>query len=240
MLLVLALVFVSACSTDSTVGDDDDNDNDSATDDDDSAASDDDDDNDSSSDNVGGGKELSDGSIGSSCGKCQAGLTCATDAPGGYCTKACSSAADCGKSAYCYQTEVGPACLKACLSNSDCRTDYSCQGEAGAMVCYPDVESGGGDGGTAATNNSQLKGCFAKNSDITFQYWFDGVRNFEMHYWNPVSGNTIYGGVYQVKSGALTLSYSDGTVENHSCYFDAVGTLYIDDIPYEYSGAQCS
>ncbi len=118
-----------------------------------------------------GRSELADGSLGSSCGTCDAGLTCG-DAPGGYCTKACAAADDCGTAGQCYGlTGGGAACFRSCGDDGDCRPGYACAGDAGYEVCVPG-QSGGAtcDGACAhylgckgisdaATTNQCVAGC---------------------------------------------------------------------------------
>lgn len=81
---------------------------------------------------------LSDGTVGSSCGTCVTGLTCVTDAPDGYCTKACTSSADCGASASCHD-DNGLVCFRDCVADADCRQGYSCVKDprTSTSICYP-------------------------------------------------------------------------------------------------------
>jgi hypothetical protein len=79
------------------------------------------------------------GNLGSSCGsnvKCYPGLTCVTQAPGGLCTKNCSSDADCsGGSCQSVPSWGGMICLKTCASDQMCRTGYRCVSAGRVSVC---------------------------------------------------------------------------------------------------------
>ncbi len=81
-------------------------------------------------------KELSDGSLGSSCGECDGFWECDTSAPGGYCTSICFAPEDCPGGA-CYTVGGGTACLLSCKSDADCRPGYSCTGLSDSPVCFP-------------------------------------------------------------------------------------------------------
>lgn len=99
-----------------------------------------------------GGSQLDDttGAIGSSCGtevSCQPGLTCASQAPGGLCTKACSSNDDCSGGVCVWYPQLGGLiCFKACVSDQVCRPDYSCQTTGSDDLCAPG-SAAGVDGG---------------------------------------------------------------------------------------------
>jgi hypothetical protein len=58
---------------------------------------------------------------------CAGGSTCLIDTmhPGGTCTIACTSQADCPDGTVCVQ-ESGGTCLLACSTASDCRDGYGC------------------------------------------------------------------------------------------------------------------
>jgi hypothetical protein len=187
------------------------------------------------------------GGIGAACGVCAPGLTCITDAPGGYCTKTCSRNSDCGQAAFCYQIqdEQGQPqalCLAACSTNADCRAGYTCQGDPGATVCFPGGSSGtttvpGGGGGYT---NADLNGCYGKQTDPEmFKYQFDGAGKFCWITWNSLSGEASYGGQYQVSGSQLLLAYSDGTNETHSLYISAdKSSIQIDGTNYM-TGVSC-
>lgn len=183
------------------------------------------------------------GGIGAACGTCAPGLTCITSSPGGYCTKSCASNSDCGQGAYCYQLqdEQGQKqalCLDACSANTDCRAGYTCQGDPGATVCFPGGSSGtttttpGGGGGGG---NADLKGCYGKQADPEmFKYQFDGVSTFCWITWNYYSGESSWGGQYQVSGSQLQLNYDSGDNETHTLfispdksYIQIDGTNYI-------------
>lgn len=184
-------------------------------------------------DNDSGGRStLDNGSIGSSCGTCNPGLTCITDAPEGYCSTSCSDSSPCNSNAYCYNTEsYGALCMRACNSDADCRKDYKCQGTPGSTVCYP---APGGNSG-----NAGLNGCYAMNNDITFQLWFDGEGQFQDIAWNPFSGSITYSGSYQVSNGQLSLHYDDGSTKTYKLVIYKDG-IKLDGTPYNYVGSQCS
>ncbi|MBI5533084.1 MAG: hypothetical protein HY898_10230 [Deltaproteobacteria bacterium] len=102
--------------------------------------------------------ELGDGTVGSSCGTCQADLQCVGgQVPGGYCTKACSTAGECGGSGRCVQTNNGGVCFRSCNTDWDCRPGYACK-SAGSVGSVCDVWApantggSGGSGGTSATS----------------------------------------------------------------------------------------
>ena len=89
------------------------------------------------------GSQLEDttGLLGSSCGStvsCRGDLTCVTTAPGGLCTKACQSDADCDLVGSCQyvQNWGGQICLKSCSSDQSCRPQYSCQATTTGNVCF--------------------------------------------------------------------------------------------------------
>lgn len=205
----------------------------------------------SSSDNGGnGGVGKTDGSIGSSCGTCQSGLECVTQAPGGYCSKTCASAADCGSGAYCYQiTGSAPLCLRGCQGNADCRDGYTCQGDPGGTVCYPDAGGSGGSGATGGSGggggdiqgNSSLQGCYWRNQDLTFRLYFDGQGSFQDVYYNPAMGSSTSSGSYQVQNAQLFLSYSDGTSKTYALAIQNGQVVVVDGgAVYAWAEAQCS
>ena len=88
--------------------------------------------------------------VGSACASdadCGAGGVCIPDAdlPGGYCTKQCQVAADCGGDAICLAEFGGqPLCLDGCAADSDCRApDYECAdllGDGTLNACLPPEE----------------------------------------------------------------------------------------------------
>ena len=74
-------------------------------------------------------------------GACAGGSTCLIDTmhPGGTCTVACTSQADCPDGTACVQ-ESGGTCLLSCTSASDCRDGYGCNEKStlpagSALVC---------------------------------------------------------------------------------------------------------
>ena len=90
---------------------------------------------------TGAGSRIEDtsGRLGSACGSgvsCYPGLTCDPSEPGGLCTRACSTDADCG-GAVCVVTDAGLACFKTCLDDRSCRSSYSCQSNGMASYCGP-------------------------------------------------------------------------------------------------------
>jgi hypothetical protein len=192
------------------------------------------------------------GGVGSACGACDPGLTCITDAPGGYCTRSCSSNSDCGQDAYCYQVQdeqgqmIG-LCLAACSTNTDCRDGYTCQGDQGATVCFPGGSSGstttipGGGGGGGDYTNADLNGCYGKQTDPEmFKYQFDGAGRFCWITWNYYTGESAWGGQYQVSGNQLQLAYSDGTNETHSLFISPdKSSIQIDGTNYM-TGVSCS
>ncbi|MBX7082384.1 MAG: hypothetical protein K1X88_24475 [Nannocystaceae bacterium] len=78
--------------------------------------------------------------VGAACsadGDCANGLTCFTDAHGGYCTTVgCSADADCGGDASCATVGDTAVCLRACASDADCSF---CRGNDLAGSCTADV-----------------------------------------------------------------------------------------------------
>jgi len=102
--------------------------------------------------------ELSDGTIGSSCGTCQSGLQCVNSAqiPNGYCSKNCASDSECGSVGRC----VSPACYRKCESDSDCRPGYACKTLGGAKVCDAGAPaSSGGDCDATVVSEAFSGGC---------------------------------------------------------------------------------
>lgn len=107
-----------------------------------------------------GQTELSDGTMGSSCGTCESGLQCAASGqiPNGYCSRTCATEADCGSLGHCVPTASGSICFRGCAGDSDCRPGYACK-DAGAAGSVCDVgtpvnvggSGGGGSGGDCAT-----------------------------------------------------------------------------------------
>lgn len=80
---------------------------------------------------------ITDGTVGSSCGTCAAGLSCFTALPSGYCTKSCVDSSECGENARCSALTTGEMlCLRTCTKDNQCRVAYSCQGAVGSTVCY--------------------------------------------------------------------------------------------------------
>lgn len=80
-----------------------------------------------------------DGGIGSMClpntATCQAGLGCnhLSEPSSGFCSKACTGAADCGVGADCY---VG-VCFPLCPSGSCSRPDFTCDKHVAQPACFP-------------------------------------------------------------------------------------------------------
>ncbi len=200
----------------------------------------------------GGGGGGTGGGIGAACGVCAPGLTCITDAPGGYCTKSCATNSDCGQGAYCYQVQdeqgqTQALCFDACSANTDCRAGYTCQGDPGATVCFPGGSSGstttipGGGGGGGGYTNADLNGCYGKQADPEmFKYQFDGAGRFCWITWNYYSGEASWAGQYQVSGSQLQFTYDDGTNETHSLFISSDKSyIQIDDTNY-ITGVTCS
>ncbi|MDX9720077.1 MAG: M43 family zinc metalloprotease [Myxococcota bacterium] len=80
------------------------------------------------------------GSIGSSCTRdddCGSNLTCMTNYVFGYCSRACSSDADCS-GGICNDIGGGVLrCLASCDNNAQCRFGYSCVNLGSGGVCNP-------------------------------------------------------------------------------------------------------
>lgn len=90
------------------------------------------------------------GLLGSSCNAttlCRGTLSCVAQAPGGLCTKACSTDDDCDQVGSCQYVPDwgGTICLKLCTSDEVCRPQYSCQFTGAANVCFeaPSTADGG-------------------------------------------------------------------------------------------------
>jgi hypothetical protein len=85
---------------------------------------------------IGGTQELADGTVGSSCGTCAADLTCVSaGVPNGYCTRACTTQADCGTAGTCVQSGSAIICYRVCQTNNDCRPGYACVSAGTVSVC---------------------------------------------------------------------------------------------------------
>ncbi|HNS99655.1 MAG TPA: hypothetical protein PKL73_22035 [Polyangiaceae bacterium] len=172
--------------------------------------------------NQGGQQERADGTIGSSCGSCQAGLQCDSSPPGGYCTKLCQSQQECGAGAYCYSLQQGGGvCLDACNSDQDCRPGYSCQGDAGATVCYPGASggNGGGNGSGGGSNTSGptcgvdlFSGWWAPECSSVGceQYQFLSNGTFQYEFWTYASGTMYDSGTWSISCPNLSGRFSDG------------------------------
>jgi hypothetical protein len=73
---------------------------------------------------------------------CQAGQTCYTDFPGGYCAKGCTTeGADkaCGTGSVCSRSGERLLCAATCETKADCREGYECNGVTGSNLksCRP-------------------------------------------------------------------------------------------------------
>jgi hypothetical protein len=174
---------------------------------------------------AGTGAQTDDGSIGSSCGSCEQGLSCAASAPGGYCTKACGGEADCGGGAHCIQLQSGTACMRSCTSDADCRQGYSCQGDAAVRICYPG--GAGGSGGAGGAGGS-MGGCIDMQT-LTAGYWqrngnngatisqiqfnADGTASMEIS--NGAGGDAWYSGQWTLSCPNLDVTFSDGADPIH-------------------------
>jgi hypothetical protein len=57
---------------------------------------------------------------------------------GGYCSKGCTSSADCGTGASCHYDGAN-ACFRDCTVGTDCRPGYQCQldPQTNSRICYP-------------------------------------------------------------------------------------------------------
>ncbi len=164
---------------------------------------------------MGGRPQLSDGTLGSSCTtSCQAGLQCGLQAPGGYCTRACTSTPECGSGAYCYQTAAGPGCLRACQSDLDCREGYACQGTAGATACYPAAAGtgGGGGGGGGACSEGFLLGKWGYCGDGGYceEITFNAGGGADYAWWNSVSGNAYSAGSWMLQCPIVQVNLTSG------------------------------
>ena len=163
-------------------------------------------------DGGGGGTRRSDGSIGAACsgdGDCGMNLGCDTSAPGGYCTRTCTTP-DCGAGNFCYATQNGGGvCLDGCASNADCGAGYTCQGEAGSTVCYVAPGGGGGGGCLAADQivGAWSPGCGGSGCE---QLVFSADGTLRYDYWNAASGNTETFGSWQFSCPNLTVSLTSG------------------------------
>jgi hypothetical protein len=186
-----------------------------------------------------GQRELTDGTLGSSCGACANGLACLAQAPNGYCTMNCTDSTQCA-GGFCYGvTGVGNLCLKACASDNDCRPGYTCQGQAGGTICYPKTTGTGGGTGTGTTSNASVNGCYWMNGDITYRYHFDGVGSFDDVSFTAVSGTITTSGAYAIQAGNITLQYSGGRTEQHTLTLGAGTDVYIGGTRYARSGSLC-
>lgn len=85
--------------------------------------------------------------VGGTCaaaGDCDDTLSCSTAIPGGYCTKACTTAGStdgCPEGSICDSVSgIGNTCVKTCKTTADCgRTDLGCNGVSSSNVkaCKP-------------------------------------------------------------------------------------------------------
>ena len=102
---------------------------------------------------AGGGSRVEDtsGRLGSACANgaatCFSGLQCVTDLPGGMCTRACQSDADCSGAACVLYGSIGLICLPSCTSDQLCRSSYSCSSTGTASVCAPGTTTNIADAG---------------------------------------------------------------------------------------------
>jgi hypothetical protein len=186
----------------------------------------------------GSSSTLADGTVGSSCGTCAAGLTCAPVA-GGYCTKLCTSSSDCGVGASCHD-DGGMVCFRDCTQDSDCRAGYACvlDPATSSKICYPQAAAGGG---TGSSGSASLKGCYWRNRDISYRLYFDGAGRFQEPMYNPVAGSITYSGQYQVSGSQLVLQYSDGTTKTYALQVSGGSVVIIDgSSTYAYAEATCS
>ena len=90
--------------------------------------------------------------------------------PGGYCTDACQTSADCGANGYCSAS----VCYERCVSASDCRPGYACTEQLGStMACFPEGSGTGPVGAPCASVNDCTGGslgyCIARGDG-----WKDG------------------------------------------------------------------
>ena len=159
----------------------------------------------------GGGSTLSDGSIGSSCTTgCDAGLTCETTAPGGYCSRTCTAEADCAPAGHCYnlQGASGPvqACLRGCGDDLDCREGYTCQGDAGNTICYPGDDGGGGCLSEANLVGNWMPTCGGSCEELRFA----PDHTVYYGYWTAASGNTESYGDWTLTCPTLTVRLTSG------------------------------
>ncbi|MBV71757.1 MAG: hypothetical protein CMH52_10495 [Myxococcales bacterium] len=97
------------------------------------------------------------GILGAACTQnsdCETGL-CFTGMPGGYCSKVCESAADCGATGSCWTLgQQDRICLLNCTDSSECRDGegYVCDGD---NTCFPSAPSGGSSGGGDASGEGR-------------------------------------------------------------------------------------
>jgi len=83
-----------------------------------------------------GQQEVVDGTVGSSCGACAAGLACLSDGvPNGYCTRTCTVQSDCGAAGACILVSTAAICYRMCQTDDDCRPGYACYYAGTVSVC---------------------------------------------------------------------------------------------------------
>ena len=73
---------------------------------------------------------------------CEAGQTCLTSAPAGFCSKSCTTdgmTSECAGASACVHFDTTTAvCSPTCTQPSDCRNGYTCTGVSGSIkVCRP-------------------------------------------------------------------------------------------------------
>jgi hypothetical protein len=78
------------------------------------------------------------GNVGSACDsalKCNVPLQCVETLPGGLCTQACMSDADCSAFGASCVALAGLVCAKNCQTDQMCREGYACISTGTANVC---------------------------------------------------------------------------------------------------------
>ena len=115
----------------------------------------------------------------------------------------------------------------------DCGNGYCCP--TNYPICGTGADQNQCFSAGSGYTNADLTGCYGKQADPEmFKYQFDGVSTFCWITWNSFSGETSWGGQYQVSGSQLQLNYDSGDNETHSLfispdksYIQIDGTNYI-------------
>jgi hypothetical protein len=178
----------------------------------------------------GSGQALEDGTVGASCGSCDATFSCVSDVPSGYCSKECSSDKECGEAGACIQTATVAACFRICESNADCRPKYACVSAGTVSVC--DVATGTPEattGGTCENSCAHYFECKAVYDAASYQSCLSSCSGsgYTSDYLAEYEGTDCATAIQLVEGSASSTGSGSGGADCNGCTWDGSSCVYL-------------